>query len=95
MCGIAEHTPNIATVLKGKLKEKEKQMKLAQVTKRIDGVTENMIKVAKHLTQTKKIIPQVTKAMEERLETVEREEMAGIIERPAKLQSKYNGLAEN
>merc|ERR1711862_972284 len=44
MCGIAEHTPTMATILK---------------------------------------------------RTIEREEMAGIIERPAKLKSKYNRLAEN
>ena len=48
-----------------------------------------------HWTQTKKISPQGTKAIEQHLAAMEREEMTGIIERPAKLQSKYNRLAEN
>ena len=47
MCGIAEHTPNMATVLKEKLKEKKKQMKFAKVTKRLEGATEKVIKAAK------------------------------------------------
>ena len=45
MCGIAEPTSDMATILKEKLKEKEKQMKLAKVTKRLDEVT----KAVKHL----------------------------------------------
>ena len=85
MCGIAEHTLNMATVLKEKLKEKEKQMKLAQVTKRLEGATEKVIKAAEHLAQKKEISPQVTKAIEQHLAAVEREKMAGIIERPEKL----------
>ena len=95
MCGIATHTPNMATVLKEQRNEEEKQMRLASMTKRVEGVTEKMIKAAKHLTQKKEISPQGTKAIEQRLAAVEREEMAGIIERPAKLKSKYNRLAEN
>ena len=35
-CGIADHTNDMATVLKEKQKEQEKQIKLAKVTKRID-----------------------------------------------------------
>ena len=57
MCGIVEHTSNMATILK----EKEKQMKLAQVTNRLEKVT----KVVKHLAQTTKISPQATKATEQ------------------------------
>merc|ERR1711862_55395 len=53
------------------------------------------VKYGEHLTQTKKISPQGTKAIEQHLAAMEREEMAGIIERPAKLQSKYDRLAEN
>ena len=54
-----------------------------------------MIKAAEHLTQKKELGPQVTKAMEQHLAAVEREEMAGIIKRLTKLQSKYIRLAEN
>merc|ERR1711862_958890 len=46
MCGIAKHTPTMATVLKGKLREEEKKMKLALVTKKLEGVTEEVIKAA-------------------------------------------------
>ena len=48
----------MATVLKEKLKEKEKQMKLAQVTKRLEGATEKVIKAAEHLTQKEELSPQ-------------------------------------
>ena len=85
----------MATVIKEKLKEEEKQMKLALVTKRVEGVIEDVIKAAEHLTQMKKISPQGTKAIEQHLAAIEREEMAGIIKRPAKLKSKYTRLAEN
>ena len=49
MCGIAETTLDMATVLKKKAKENEKQMKLATMTKRID----RMIEAVKHLTTEK------------------------------------------
>merc|ERR1711862_196815 len=75
MCGIATHTPNMAT--------------------RLERITEEVIKATKHLAQKKESSPQGTKAIEQHLATIEREEMAGIIERPAKLKSKYNRLAEN
>ena len=70
-------------------------MRLALVTTRLEGATEKMIKAAKHLAQKKASNPQETKAIEQHLAAVEREEMAGIIERPVKLKSKYNRLAEN
>ena len=85
----------MATVINEKHNEEEKQMRLALVTKRLEGVTEEVIKAAEHLAQKKEISPQETKASKQHLAAVEREEMAGIIERPAKLQSKYNRLAEN
>ena len=53
------------------------------------------MKLGEHWTQKKEISPQETKASKQHLAAVEREEMAGIIERPAKLQNKYNRLAEN
>merc|ERR1711862_470585 len=95
MCGITEHTPNMATVINEKHNEEEKQIRLALVTTRLEGATEKMIKAAKHLAQKKASNPQGTKAIEQHLAAMEREEMAGIIERPAKLQSKYDRLAEN
>merc|ERR1712003_289060 len=88
MCGITEHTPNMATVLKGKRKKEEKQMRLASMTKRVERVTEEVIKTVKHLTQkrenspvvklgehwtqTKTISPQGTKAIEQHLAAMER-----------------------
>ena len=84
MCGIAEHTENMATVLK------ETQMKLAKVTKKMNEV----IKAVKHLTKKKQISPKIVEAVEH-LTSIEREEMAGIIEHPAKQQRKNNRLADN
>merc|ERR1711982_273449 len=75
MCGIATHTPKMAT--------------------KLERITEEVIKATKHLAQKKEISPQGTKTIEQHLATIEREEMAGIIERPANLKSKYNRLAEN
>merc|ERR1711982_122583 len=42
MCGITEHTPNMATVINEKHNEEEKKMKLALVTTRLEGATEEM-----------------------------------------------------
>ena len=67
-------------------------MRLAKVTKRLEEVTEEATKAVKHLAQ--KISPKLAEAMDQHLATVEREEMARIIERPVKLESKYNRLAE-
>ena len=78
MCCIAEHTSDMATILKEKLKEKEKQMKLAKVTKRMDEV----IKAVTHLTKTKQVSPKIVEAIEHL--TTEKEEMTGILECPAK-----------
>ena len=72
MCGIAEPTSDMATILKEKLKEKEKQMKLAKVTKRLDEV----IKAFKHLAEKKQGSPKIVKAIEHL--TTDEEEMAGI-----------------
>ena len=102
----------MATTLKTKQKEKEKQIKLAKVTKRMKEVEEKIVKVAKHLAKKKKISPKLVEAIEQHLTTekqsgdvakrytpqtatVEREEMAGIIEHPAKQQRKYTTLANN
>ena len=73
MCGIAEPTADMAKVLKEKLKEKEKQMKLARVTKRID---EMIVEAMEHLT-------------------TEKEEIAGILECPAKQHRTLERLANN
>merc|ERR1711862_698142 len=54
--------------------EEEKQMRLALVTKRLEGATEKMIKAAKHLAQKKASNPQGTKAIEQHLAAMEREE---------------------
>ena len=88
MCCIAEHTLNMATVLKENVKEKEKQMKLAKVTKRMDEVT----KAFKHLAE-KQGSPQLVEAI--RHLTTEKEEMAGILECPAKQQRTLERLANN
>ena len=89
MCGIVEHTSDMATVLKEKLKEKEKQIQLAKVTKRID----KMIKAIKHLAEKEQVSPEIVKAIEHL--TTEKEEMAGILECPAKQQRASNRLANN
>ena len=68
-------------------------MRLALVTKRLEGVTEEVIKAAEHLAQMKEISPQKTKAIEQHLAAVERERRwSGLIKRLAKLQSKYSGI---
>merc|ERR1712003_391798 len=68
------HTEDMATVLK------EKQMKLATVTKKIDRLIDRLTEAVKHWAEREKV-------------TTEKEEMAGILECPAKQQVK--GLANN
>ena len=72
----------MATILEEKLKEKEKQMRLAKMTKAV-----------KHLAKRKQASPQIVKAMEHL--TTEHEEMAGIIECPAEQQRTWTKLANN
>ena len=82
----------MATGLKEKLKEKEKQIKLAKVTNRLKEVTGKVVKAAKHLAQETKMSPKIVEALEN---LTTREEMIGILEHPAKQQRKCNRLAEN
>ena len=88
-CGIAEPTSDMATILEEKLKEKEKQLKLAKVAKRLDRLT----KAVKHLAERTQVSPKIVEAIE-RL-TTEKEEMAGILECPAEQQRITERLANN
>ena len=88
-CGIAVTTSDMATILEEKLKEKEKQLKLAKVAKRLDRLT----KAVKHLAERTQVSPKIVEAMEHL--TTEHEEMAGIIECPAAQQRTLTKLANN
>ena len=54
-CGIAVTTSDMATILEEKLKEKEKQLKLAKVAKRLDRLT----KAVKHLAERTQVSPKI------------------------------------
>ena len=62
------------------LKEKEKQMKLATVTKKMDRLINRMTEAVKHWAERKQISPKIVEAIEHL--TTEKEEMAGILECP-------------
>ena len=82
----------MATILEEKLKEKEKQMKLAKVTNRLKEVRRKVVKAAKHLAQETKMSPKIVEALEH---LMTREEMVRILEHPATQQRTCNRLAEN
>ena len=110
MCGIAEPTSDMATILKEKLKEKEEQIKLTTVAKKIDRLLNRLTEAVKHWAERKQISPKIVKAIEHlttekqsgavanrytpHTASVEKEEMAGILERPTKQQRALN-IANN
>ena len=87
MCGIAETTRDMATRLK------RRQMKIAKLSEGIDNIEQGVIKIVQSLAKLNEISPKTARAIEDELN--EREEMAGILECPAKQQRIMNRLANN
>ena len=88
MCGIADqHKIRMATILK------RKQMKIAKLSEGIENIKEGMIKLVRSMAKLNEISTQTAKTVEDEL--TEREEMAGIIERPGTQQQNDYRLANN
>ena len=78
---------NMATRLK------RRQMKIAKLEEGIDNIAKGMIKIIRSMAKLNEISPTTAKAIEDEL--TEREDMAGILECPAKQQRIMKGLANN